>query len=261
MMTKEEIFAIWAPENSVWSTWAKPVLFAHMGSALVPTSQGQPLPEVNWAPIPEERVALVLDLPVDEGVWAGVALAGRGYRPVPLYNALPLPFDAPILDSTRRPVAAISVTPIVTALQHTAPQLVQKAIQSDAPPCFLLDAKRHGDGLTIEPGQFDNRSVSFTTDFPSANFLLTHGIKRVLLVQRERTEPRKDLAHTLCRWQDGGLPLERLHIENPADRQSFAVSPPSWYGLMFQRALVALGLRRAPRGGFGAWMPESSASG
>ena len=260
-MTKEEIFAIWAPENSLWSTWAKPVLFAHMSSSLAPPTQPRSLPEVNWAPAPSEKISLVLDLPGDEGVWVGAALAGRGYRPVPLYNALPLPFDAPILDSARRSVAAINVTPIMMALQQTAPQLSQNAILRDAPPCFLLDAKRHGDGLTIEPEQFDNRSVSFTTDFPSANFLLTHGIKRVLLVQRERTDPRPDLAHTLCRWQDGGLPLERLHIENPADRQAFEISRPSWYGMMFQRALAASGLRRAPGGGFGVWMPESSTAG
>jgi hypothetical protein len=30
---------------------------------------------------------------------------------------------------------------------------------------------------------------------------------------------------------------------------------------MFQRALLAAGLRRATGGGFGAWKPESSAAG
>lgn len=260
-MIKEEIFAIWAPENSVWSTWAKPVLFAHMGSALAPPANATPLPDATWAPAASEKFALVLDLPGDEAVWVSVSLAGHGYRPVPLYNALPLPSDALILDSTQRSVAAINVTPILTALQQTAPQLLSQAVPSDAPPCFLLDSRRRGDGLTVEPEQFDNRSVSFTTDFPSANFLLTHGVERVLLVQRERTEPRPDLAHTLRRWQDGGLPLERLHIENPGDRQSFEVSRPSWYGMMFQRALAAWGLRRAAGGGFGAWMHESSSGG
>ncbi len=31
-MTNEEIFAAWSPEVSIWSIWAKPVLFAHLGT-------------------------------------------------------------------------------------------------------------------------------------------------------------------------------------------------------------------------------------
>ena len=111
------------------------------------------------------------------------------------------------------------------------------------------------------PDEFDNRSVCFTTDFPSANYLSTHGIRGVLLVQREQVEPQTDLAHVLCRWQDAGLPLQRMRIEQPAEREQFEVNRPSWYGAMFQRVLAAFGLRRAPGGGFGAWIPESSAGG
>ena len=111
------------------------------------------------------------------------------------------------------------------------------------------------------PGEFDNRSVSFTTDFPSANFLAAHSIKRVLLVQKQALEPRPDLAHSLRRWQDGGLTLERLRLEPLSAREPFQVSRPPWYGAMFQRALSAMGLRRAGSGGFGAWVPDSSAGG
>jgi hypothetical protein len=134
-------------------------------------------------------------------------------------------------------------------------------IQPDAPPAFLLDANRHGDKMQMQTDAFDNRSICFTTDFPSANFLLTHGIQRVLLIQRDRIDPQTDLAHVLRRWQEGGLPLESMRIDSPTDRERFQVSRPSWYGTMFQRTLSALGLRRAPGGGFGAWMPESSAGG
>jgi hypothetical protein len=261
-MTNQEIFAAWSPENSLWSTWAKPVLFAHLGtsSALPPSAEASP--DAGWSPTPIEKTALVLDLPGEEGVWVGVALAARGYRPVPLYNAVPLPFGVSVLDPlSQRSVAAVNVLPMITALRRSAEQLARMNIPPDAPPAFLLDANRHGDKLQMQPDEFDNRSICFTTDFPSANYLLTHRIQRALLIQRDRIEPQTDLAHVLRRWQDGGLTLERMRIDLPTEREGFQVSRPSWYGTMFQRALAALGLRRASGGGFGAWMPESSAGG
>jgi hypothetical protein len=108
----------------------------------------------------------------------------------------------------------------------------------------------------VQPDEFDNRSICFTTDFPSANFLVAHGIARALLIQRHRSEPQTDLAQVLRRWQDGGLSLERMGLDRPMERESFEVVRPKWYGAMFQRALAASGLHRACGGGFGAWMPE-----
>jgi len=199
-MTNEEIFAVWSPENSLWSTWAKPVLFAHLGTSFALPASAEAACDAAWSPAPDEKVALVLDLPGDEGVWVGVALAARGYHPVPLYNAVPLPFGAPILDPlSRRSVAAVNVLPIISALRRGADQLAGMKIPPHAPPAFLLDANRHGDGLKMQPDEFDNRSVCFTTDFPSANFLRTHGIQRVLLIQHDRIEPQSDLAHVLRR--------------------------------------------------------------
>jgi len=261
-MTNEEIFAAWSPENSLWSTWSKPVLFAHLGTAFVLPPAAEVWHNASWSPALQEKIALILDLPGEEGVRVGLALAGCGYRPVPLYNALPLPFGVPISDPlSGRSVAAVNILPIIGALRDGADQLASMSIPPDAPPAFLLDANRHGDGSRMLPDEFDNRSICFTTDFPSAHFLVTHGIKRVLLVQRDRSEPQTDLAHVLRRWQDGLLPLERMRLDLAMERERFQVGRPSWYGAMFQRALSALGLGRAPGGGFGEWMPESSAGG
>ena len=260
-MNKEEIFSIWAPENSIWSRWAKPVLFAHLDSALsyIPVTNA-PV-DVSWSPSPDEKVAIVLDLPNAEGVLIGLVLAGRGYRPVPLYNALPLPFGQTLLSpATISRVAAVDVLPIISALRTGSKSLAQVSLPSDAPPAFLLDANRKGTRKMI-PDEFDNRSVSFTTDFPSANFLASQSIQRVLLVQKQVLEPQPDLAHTLRRWQDGGLKLERLRLDPLSPREPFEVPRPAWYGAMFQRVLSAIGLRRSSSGGFGAWVPDSSAGG
>ncbi len=260
-MTNQELFAIWSPETSIWATWAKPVLFAHLNISIAPSPPVVAGADVSWSPTPEQKIALILDLPGEQGLWTGLALAGRGYRPVPLYNAVPVPFGVQVDPVSGRSVAAVDVLPIMNALHRSAEQLVSTSIPFDAPPVFLLDANRHGDPAQIEPAQFDNRSICLTTDFPSANFLLSHGIERVWLIQQDREEPQEDLAHVLRRWQDGGLLFERLRLGSGSEPRTFVVSRPSWYGAMFQRALSAMGLRRAPGGGFGAWMPESSAMG
>jgi len=113
----------------------------------------------------------------------------------------------------------------------------------------------------MQPDEFDNRSVSFTTDFPSAIFLASQGIQRVMLVQRNGLEPQPDLAHSLRRWQDGGVKLERFQIDRSSRPESFEVARPSWYGAMFQRVLSQMGLMRSGSGGFGAWIPDSSSGG
>ena len=95
----------------------------------------------------------------------------------------------------------------------------------------------------------------------SANFLAGHGIQRALFVQKGGLEPQLDLAQALRRWQDGGIALERMRVDLPDKPEPFEVARPSWYGAMFQRALAAVGLRRAPEGGFGAWMSESPSGG
>jgi len=224
---------------------------------------GAALARLEWdasgMPSAEEKTVLVLDLPGTEGVAAGLALATRGYRPVPLYNAVPLPILVP--GSELGPgVALVDVRPILAALLRGTPLLREQSIRPEAPPAFLLDARRRGDG-GIFPGVFDNRSVSFTTDFPSANFLLARGLHRVVLVQSEGAQPQPDLAHTLRRWQDAGVNIELKRLDVAGPPVPCEVEKPPRFRWIWQRALAAFGLRRSPSGGFGDWVPEPTASG
>src|SRR5262245_19413768 len=159
-MNKEEIFSLWAPDESPWSRWAKPVLFAHLDPGIGVSPSLEPSGDASWAPAPDENEVVVLELPGAEGIRMGVALARRGYRPVPLYNAIPLPFGESAIDPvTRRPVAAVDVVPILNTLHWGAEQLSQLNLPVDSPPAFLLDANRAGDGRKMGPGEFDNRSI------------------------------------------------------------------------------------------------------
>jgi hypothetical protein len=209
--------------------------------------------DVSWAPETrsgEERTALVLDLPGAEGVAVGVALARRGYRPVPLYNAHPGPAGA----------SAIDVASIAAALVAAVAPLRMAKIPLDTPPAFLLDANRRYGARVLWPGMFDNRSVSFPTDFPSGAMLVSRGIRRAILVLRGAVKPQADLAHTLRRWQAAGVSVLAIDLAS-ADKAAVTceMSKPSRLTLWWHVLTAAMGLRRNPLGGFGGRIPEPSA--
>src|SRR5579883_1354046 len=201
-LTKEQVFNIWASPGGLWSPWVKPVLFACMNGSQPPAGE---LPVstwmLDWVPVIEDNFALVLDLPREDGVLMGLELAKRGYRPVPLYNAIPEPTAQDLSqmgDQFYMSLPVVEVAPIRDALWRGAEILGQLSLEPAAPPLFLLDANRRtGRWSPPMPGNFDNRSVSFTTDFPSAIFLQSHGISRMILVQNTGSQPQPDLAHTL----------------------------------------------------------------
>src|SRR5208337_2702449 len=127
--------------------------------------------------------------------------------PVPLYNASPgSPFVGLSPGAQGAWDAAVDMRPIVAAIGRITASLQALNLPADAPPAFLLDSNRLlGTTRPVTPGMFDNRWMVFPQDFPSANFLLVHGIQKALLVQKDRLEPQDDLAHTLLRWQEGGI--------------------------------------------------------
>ena len=120
-MTRHEIFNIWAPQGVVWSDWVKPVLFACMEERdfSVPPEPGE-IPEIIF-PL-ESDMAIVLDLPGSLGVSIGMVAARAGYRPVPLYNALPAPNENLL---GMAPITVPSVLNIMRALRDATPELSQ----------------------------------------------------------------------------------------------------------------------------------------
>ena len=155
--------------------------------------------------------------------------------------------------------ALVDVVQILAALWHEASRLQGMNLSPNSPPAFLLDANRRGEGLPPAPGRFDNRSISFTTDFPSATFLIANDISRAVLIQPGREDAQPDLAHTLRRWQDGGISIEMKRLDVAGPPVPFQVRVPSGFGLLWQRALGTLGLRRHGLGGFGGFVPMPSA--
>ena len=87
MTSSLDCFAVWAPENALWTEWAKPVAFT---GVVMATLGASPLdvPKLEIPGLPESwsQTAIVVDLPGEEAVAAGLMLAARGFRPVPLFN-------------------------------------------------------------------------------------------------------------------------------------------------------------------------------
>ena len=238
-MNGEDSYAIWAPEGSEWSAWAKPILFtAFPATRDLPPDVPQELP---WAPSGAEATAVILDLDGAASVATGLALAARGYRPVPLFNGC------------AGSSAVVEVDPIVRALDAGTDVLRPLRIRDDAVPVFLLDARRSSG--ESRPGRFDNRWHVLPQDLPSGTRIMSRGIGSALLVQRGRTDPQEDLAHVLRRWQEAGVSIASVDIATDARPRPLRVERPRGFGSLFRIAMVVLGLRRGSAGGFGSLIP------
>lgn len=250
-MTPEQLYDLWAPDTSPWSAWAKPILFATLAPAAAP-ADAPPLPDASWATTLEAGTAVIVDLSGPAAVLTGLALAGLGYRPVPLFNGC------------SAPGMIVDVQPVQELLRRGAGLLRDQTLAPAAPPAFLLDADRLSNAANAIPGRFDNRWAVVPQDFPSANCLQRAGITAVCLVA---SAVRDDLAHVLRRYQEAGLALSLIGPQAMAPQPDTPVSRPqplavprprflfrsAWY-----RLLVLAGLRRNAAGGFGAVVPQPS---
>jgi hypothetical protein len=182
-------------------------------------------------------------------VEAGLALAERGYRPVPLFNG------------TQGPAALIDLAPIIAALGAGAARLKGLALPPDAPPAFLLDSRRGTPASGPTPGCYDNRWVVLPQDFPSASFLASKGVREITLVQRGSSSPAVDLSHVLVRWQQGGVRLSVIDLATGRVEDDVRVSEPSWFRRAWYVAITLMRLRRSNVGGFGSTVPQQTGSG
>ena len=262
-MNREAIYEAWVPQTGSWSLWARPVLFGQMSATSGP-GPAYPTPiqwawdlfgetqgttgeqqwlnlTIDWAPPTAQNAVLILDLPGAEGVHLGLALAGHGYRPVPLYNGCTGPSE--LLDQG----------PILRALRDGAVFLAAHALPSDAPPTFLLDSRRQSLPQPLRPGMLDNRWQVFPEDFPSAQLLEQRGVSRVIWIGYGK--PQEDLARVLRVWQEAQIALEAKNLAIAGPPHPLIVPPTPWWRRWWNRLRSQLGLPGRPRDGFGYIVP------
>jgi hypothetical protein len=252
-MDKRTIFERWAPPHGIWSPWAKATLFAQMADVSPPVQPGPAaVPPTIAIPPAAERCVLVIDLPGAAGIAFGLTLAVAGYRPVPLYNACSPRTE----DRVEGVTLAIDTDAILAGLIGAADRMAGLSISPDAPPAFLVDARRASPNCAIEPEVFDNRSVVFASDFPSANFLRAQNASRALLVHDPTLPIGRDLLHALRSWQVDGISVTASALDGSALTLQWPRG--GVLGEWLERAKALLTLRRHPGGGFGGFVPESS---
>lgn len=249
MISGEDGFSIWAPDGVRWSEWAKPVAFMQL-SGLPDDVPVAPLSiDVPGLPPIWTNTAAIVDLPASDSVAAALTLARQGLRPVPLYNG------------TWGPAAVVDMSQLLAALGAGAAALKTMPLAADAPPVFLLDSNRSWPLGAGAPGRYDNRWIVLPQDFPSATFLLSQGIQRVVVFQRDGMRPATDLTHVLCRWQDANIVLTIVDVAAHQMIADAKIEPPSSFRSVSYAAAALIGLRRNTVGGFGSIVPEQTASG
>ena len=214
------MYDAWSPDEGAWSDWVKPVLFGFMDPEMAPEPRESRDWELNrelLAPLGDlGKVAAIVDLPGESGVELGLQLGAFGFRPVPLYNAIPAAG------------AFVALEGVVLALVDGAEAV--RTLPLLASPAFLLDAlrmtRRQLDGVHRP---YDNRSVVRETDFPSPGALLTAGIERVLLIQSTFGPPQPDLEPILLKWQHAGLSLWQIAEVRSSPAQRCLLSRRPWY--------------------------------
>jgi hypothetical protein len=254
MLNKDHIYQVWAPPRAIWSRWVKPVLFAFADSILKEHPYRNPGFNPQHLPAPG-ATAIIVELSGQEGVLWGIQSARLGYRPVALYNALPFPPQEKMIAPASRTQSTVNVEPILSALVHETAVLGQIQLPLDAPPAFLLDADRRIALKDPVPGRFDNRSVCFSTDFPSAEFLLAQGIRQVVIVQKG-SDVARDLLQPLLAWQESGIRLLRMEPAGTRPALPIVVNKPTFLRRLWYRLGRAFGLRRGELGGFGGIVPS-----
>ena len=86
-MTNKEIFRIWAPVGAKWVDWVRPVPFIAINDELKTREFFDfSIPDIKYIDKMKRDTAIIVDMPNYESVMHGLALARKGYRPIPIYN-------------------------------------------------------------------------------------------------------------------------------------------------------------------------------
>lgn len=188
-MTEKEIFRIWAPIGKKWVDWVRPVPFVEINEhSKQYYSSSITVPSRCITEEYHTDMAVILDLPGEESVIEGLALAGKGYRPIPVFNGT-------IEQQGAR--ATVDNQSVARALCLGADVLSGIKIADNASPVFLLDKNRRN-RFKMDVSIFDNSWDVYPQDMPSAEYLLNNGIRRILVIGQEL---EKDLQKLVYEYQ------------------------------------------------------------
>lgn len=91
-MNAKEVYKVWA-RSSIWSGWVRPVPFIDIDKDYKPDAiLDFTIPEIYYVDSYQQNEAIFIDIDGPSSIKEGIALAQKGYRPIPIFNGTnPLP--------------------------------------------------------------------------------------------------------------------------------------------------------------------------
>jgi len=211
-MNFRDAYKIWTSDNSMWTSWVRPVPFAlhccdsvindgaaNEGSSVYDSIQecanhviSYDIPEIFYLDELMEDTAIIIDRCGYCAVNEGLALAEMGWRPIPLYNGT---------NEQLGSMALIDNHGIEHALLWGACVLKGMDIRESAPPAFLLDSNRR-QRYKMDVSVYDNSWDLYIQDVPSAEYFIANGIDKIIIVGEKI---HKDLKVILYEFQKKGI--------------------------------------------------------
>ena len=191
-MKGKEIYKIYAPYNTKWTQWVRPVPFV-----AIDTYNRQPVG--NWLDRKvmfiekyEEDTAIFVDLPGKESIELGIELAKIGYRPIPLFNGT---------DEQENSQATTDTYLIESCLINGSKKLEKINLHKEANPAFLLDSFRTN-RYRAKESIFDNSWDLYKHDIPSVEYFKQNGIRKIIVVGNRI---QRDLRKIFFEFQDAEI--------------------------------------------------------
>lgn len=188
------IYDVWAPGGKRWVDWVRPVPFVELKQR----NKGY---HVSERKIPlchkitgDKDTAVIVDLPGGESVFQGIALAERGFRPIPIFNG------TMEQEGVR---ATVNNQSAGVALIKMTDRLKEITLAEDAPPAFLTDKNRL-QRCKLTESIFDNSWDVYPQDLPSAEYMKEKGIRKIVVISDSFGE---DLKKILYKHQKSGIEI------------------------------------------------------
>lgn len=193
-MNGKEIYKIYAPKDTKWTEWIRPVPF-------VAIDKYSRKPITNWIDRKviftdkyEKDTVIFVDLPGKESIELGISLAHIGYRPIPLFNG------------TDEQIGSQSTTDtylIESCLINGSEKLKNILIENNANPAFLLDSSRTNRYRANE-SIFDNSWDLYKQDIPTFDFFKKNEIGKIIVVGNM---VQRDLRKIFFEFQNKGIEI------------------------------------------------------
>ena len=208
-MTGKEIYKIFAPQNTKWTEWVRPVPFVGIDTYNRKSTRILSDKKITFIDGYYNDTVIFIDLPNIESIEFGISLANIGYRPIPIFNGTDEQDNSPSTTNTYL---------VEEGLIIGAEKLKNIKIKEDANPEFLLDNHRLNRYRKSEK-IFDNSWDLYGQDIPSYKYFKDNNIDKIIVIG-ERIE--KDLRKIFFKFQnanikfyitDGYSPLKQVNLK------------------------------------------------